>query len=79
MTLIIATLALSLGLACGAAAQNPGGRPVAAAAPLQSGRDTSPPERTTLMHLARHSPEVKIPLLDAAVPAHTETATFGLG
>jgi hypothetical protein len=25
------------------------------------------------------SPEVKVPPLDAAVPAHTETATFGLG
>jgi hypothetical protein len=31
------------------------------------------------MHLTRHSPGVKIPLLDAAVPARTETATFGLG
>jgi hypothetical protein len=31
------------------------------------------------MQTARHSPEVTIPPLDAAVPAHTETATFGLG
>lgn len=31
------------------------------------------------MQTARLSPEGKIPPLDAAAPAHTETATFGLG
>jgi hypothetical protein len=79
LTLIIATLALNLGLAVGAAAQNFGGRPVSAAAPPQSVNAKSHQERTTFMQTARLSPEVKIPPLDAAVPAHTETATFGLG
>jgi hypothetical protein len=37
-------------------------------------------ERTMLsMQLARLFPGVKIPPVDAAVPAHTETATFALG
>ena len=31
------------------------------------------------MQTARHSPDVKIPPLDTAIPARTETATFGLG
>ncbi len=79
LTLIIAASALSLGLAVGAPAQDHGGRLVAAADPPQSVRHTSHQERTTLMQTARLSPEVKIPPLDAAVPAHTETATFGLG
>jgi len=79
LTLIIATLALNLGLAVGAAAQNFGGRPVSAAAPPQAVNAKSHQERTTFMQTARLSPEVKIPPLDAAVPAHTETATFSLG
>ncbi len=37
-------------------------------------------ERTMLpMQLATLSPGVKIPPMDAAVPAKTETATFALG
>jgi len=79
LTLIIATLALNLGLGVGAAAQNPGGRPGSAAAPPQSVNAKSHQERTTFMQTARLSPEGKIPPLDAAVPARTETATFGLG
>jgi hypothetical protein len=79
LTLIIATVALNLGSAVGAPAQGPGGRPVSAAAPPQSVNAKSHQERTTFMQTARLSPEVKIPPLDAAVPAHTETATFGLG
>jgi hypothetical protein len=79
LTLIIAASALSLGLAVGALAQDPGGRPVAAADPPQSVRHTNPQERTTLMQTARLSPEVKMPPLDAVVTAPTETATFGLG
>jgi hypothetical protein len=76
---IIATGVLSLGLMGGALAQNPGGRAVSAATPPQSPSEKNHQERTTLMQTARHSPEVKIPPLDAAVPARTETATFGLG
>jgi hypothetical protein len=76
---MIAALALSSGLAVGAPAQEHGGRCLAAAAPAQSERDIDPQERTTLMQTARHSPEVKIPPLDAAAPARTETAAFGLG
>ena len=79
LNLIIVTSALSFGLVVGAPAQDPGGRHVPAAAPRQSVSDKSHEERTTLMQTARRSPEVKIPPLDAAVPAHTETATFGLG
>jgi hypothetical protein len=76
---MIATAALGLGLAAGSAAQNPGARRVAAASPLQSVSDNDHQERTTVMQTARHSPEGKIPPLDAAVPARTETATLGLG
>jgi hypothetical protein len=76
---IIAASALSLGLAAGTLAQDPGGHLVAAADPPQSVSHTSHQERTTLMQTARLSPEVKIPPLDAAVTARTETATFGLG
>ena len=79
LNLIIATSALGFGLAVGAPAQDPGGRHVPAALQPQSVSDTSRQERTTLMQTARHSPDVKIPPLDAAVPARTETATFGLG
>jgi hypothetical protein len=79
LNLIIATTALGFGLAVGAPAQDPGGRYVPAALQRQSVCDTSHQERTTLMQTAKRSPDVKIPPLDAAVPAHMETATFGLG
>jgi hypothetical protein len=79
VNLMIATSALGFGLAVGAKAQNPGGRHVPAALQCQSVSDQSHQERTTLMQTAMPSPEVKIPPLDAAVPARTETATFGLG
>jgi hypothetical protein len=79
LNLIIATSALGFGLAVGAPAQDPGGRHVPAALQRQTVSDKSHQERTTLMQTARRSPDVKIPPLDAAVPARTETATFGLG
>ena len=79
LNLIIATSALGFGLAVGAPAQDPGGRHVPAALQCQSVNDKSHQERTTLMQTAMPSPDDKIPPLDAAVPAHTETATFGLG
>jgi hypothetical protein len=75
----IIVTALGFGLVVGAAAQDPGGGHGAAAAPRQSASDKSHQERTTFMQTARRAPEVKIPPLDAAVPAHTETAAFGLG
>ncbi len=75
----MAALALSFGLVVYALAQDSGSRNVSAAAPPQSVSAKSPQERTTFMQTASHSPEVKIPPLDAAVPARTETATFGLG
>jgi hypothetical protein len=79
MNFIIAMSALVFGLAVGAKAQDPGGRHVPAALQCQAVNDKSHQERTTLMQTAMPSPEVKIPPLDAAVPARTETATFGLG
>ena len=79
LDLIIITSALGFGLAVGAPAQDPGGRPVPAALQRQSVNDNSHQERTTVMQTAMRTPDVKIPPLDAAVPARTETATFGLG
>ena len=79
LNLLIATAALVFGLAAGAPAQAPGARLVPAALQRQSVSATGHQERTTLMQTARRSPNLKIPPLDAAVPAHTETATFGLG
>ena len=79
VNLIVATSALGFGLAVGAPAQDRGGRHVPAAVQSQSVSDTSHQERTTSMQTARRSQEVKIPPLDAAVPARTETASFGLG
>jgi hypothetical protein len=79
LNLIVTTSALGFGLAVGAPAQDPGGRHVPAALQPQSMSHTSRQERTTLMQTARRSPEVKIPPLDAAVAARTETASFGLG
>jgi hypothetical protein len=79
LNLIIATSALGFGPAAGAPAQDPGGRHVPAALQRQSGSENRHQERTTIMQTARRSPEVKIPPLDAAVPARTETASFGLG
>jgi hypothetical protein len=79
LNLLIATAALVFGLAVGAPAQDSGGRYVPAAPPRQSASATSPQERITFMQTARRSPNLKIPPLDAAVPARTETATFGLG
>jgi hypothetical protein len=79
LNVLAATAALYFGLAVGAPAQDSGGRSVPAALPRQSAGATSHQERTTSMQTARHSPDVTIPPLDAAVPAHTETATFGLG
>jgi len=79
LNLIIATSALGFGLAAGAKAQDPGGRHVPAALQRQSGSENRHQERTTIMPTARRSPDVKIPPLDAAVPARTETASFGLG
>lgn len=79
LNLLIATAALVFGLAVGAPAQDPGGRHVPAARQRQSVSATSPQERITFMQTARRSPTLKTPPLDAAVPAQTETATFGLG
>jgi hypothetical protein len=79
LNLLIVTAALVVGLAGGAPAQDPGGRHLAAAQPRLSGNDTSHEERTTFMPTAKRSPDMKIPPLDAAVPARTETASFGLG
>lgn len=79
LRVIIVTSALGFGLAAGAPAQDPGGRHVPAALERQSGSDNRHEERTTIMQTARRFPEVKIPPLDAAVPARTETAAFGLG
>lgn len=79
VNLIIATSALGFGLAVGAKAQDAGGRHVPAALQRQSVSDKSHQERTTLMQTAMRSADVKIPPLDTAVPARTETATFGLG
>ena len=79
LNLLIATAALVFGLAVGAPAQDPGARLVPAALQRQSVSATSHQERTTFMQTARRSPNLKIPPLDAAVPARTETATFGLG
>jgi hypothetical protein len=79
LKLIMVTSVLSFGLVVGASAQDLGGRDIPAAAPCQSVSDKSHEERTTLMQTARRSPDVKLPSLDAAVPTHTETATFGLG
>jgi hypothetical protein len=76
---IIVTSALSFGLTAGALAQDPGARRLAAAPPPQAVSANSHQERTTIMQTARLSPEVQIPPLDTAVPARTETATFGLG
>jgi hypothetical protein len=76
---IMVVSVLGLGLAAGAAAQEPYGGHGAAPAPGQSVKDKSHKERTTFMRTAMNSPEVKMPRLDAAVPAHTETASFGLG
>jgi hypothetical protein len=73
LKLLIATAALVFGLAAGAPAQDPD------ALQRHSVNDTSHRERTTAMQTAKSSPDVKIPPLDAAVPARTETATFGLG
>jgi hypothetical protein len=80
LNLIIATAALVFTLAVGAPALDPGGRHATAAAKPMTMNDTGDRERMTVpMQTARRSPEVKIPPLDAAVPAHTETATFALG
>jgi hypothetical protein len=79
LNLIIAMSALGFGLVAGAKAQDHGGRHVPAALQRQSGSETRYQERTTIMQTARSSPDIKIPPLDAAVPARTETATFGLG
>jgi hypothetical protein len=79
LILIIAASALGFGLAVGAKAQDPGSRHDSAALERQSGSDNRHQERTTLMQTAMRSRDVKIPPLDAAIPARTETATFGLG
>jgi hypothetical protein len=77
---ILATTALVFALAGGAPAQDPGGRQVFAAAPAEAIPARGHQERTVLpMQTATLSPEIKLPPLDAAVPAHTETATFALG
>ena len=76
---MIAASAMGFGLTVGAPAQDPGGRHIPAALQRQTGSDHRHQERTTVMQTARLSPDVKIPPLDAAVPARTETATFGLG
>jgi len=73
LNLLIATATLVLGLAAGAPAQDP------AALQRHSVNGTSHQKRTTSMQTAKSSPDIKIPPLDAAIPARTETATFGLG
>jgi hypothetical protein len=77
--LIIATSALSFAPVVGAQTHSPGGHQVSAAGPRQPMSATSHQQGTVAMQTARHSPDVKIPPLDAAIPARTETATFGLG
>jgi hypothetical protein len=47
---------------------------------LAGSPDQGNPERTILpMQPATLSPATKIPPIDAAIPAHIETATFALG
>lgn len=79
LNVLVATSALGFGLSIGAPAQDPGGRHAPATRQHQSVSHTNHQERTTAMQTARRTPDVKIPPLDAVIPARTETATFGLG
>jgi hypothetical protein len=72
---ILVTAALVFSVASYSPAEIPGGRPV-----LRAAEDQGHGGRTRLsMQTAALPPGLTIPPLDAAVPAHTETATFALG
>jgi hypothetical protein len=77
---VLATTALAFGVAGYSPAQTPAGHQVLTDTKLQAAQDQSPKENTRLpMQTAAFRSELSIPPLDAAVPAQTQTATFGLG
>jgi hypothetical protein len=72
--------ALALGAVQYSPAQTPGSHQGLIDAELKAAKDQGHETRTRLpMQTAALRPELTVPPLDAAVPTHTETATFGLG